>query len=141
VGEIILEAVRSDVSAASARDNYAKLSLEFTESLRIIAEVAHEHAERHNYCSEYDEIIASINSRLPSDRKLPLREKDFDLNVEYTVTIKMASSVSVTANNFEDAEEQLRENFDDYVDVIEQIRQNPWIIDVEDVSIGDIEED
>jgi hypothetical protein len=72
-----------------------------------------EESNDRGWCNEFDEIIEEMNVDL--NVPLPVREKDFELSVTFTVT--GSRSVTVRAASLDDAVEQFKENIDDHMDV------------------------
>jgi len=90
------------------------------EDIARIGERLIEESDKRNWCEEFDEIIDDINVRL--HLALPIRCREFEVTVNYSVYA--SSVVSVTARNEDDAIASVRDNFDDYVDVMDSVQDS-----------------
>ena len=139
IGAIILEAARANARANSHLNLYKTVCEQFTKALSLIGEKGAAASERYDWCAAYDEVIDEINEALPSEFQIPTREKEFELTASITVTLTMDCSASVTAKSFEDAVDALKDDFDGYVDVMQQMRDNHYSVNIEDVEVDEVE--
>jgi hypothetical protein len=69
-------------------------------ALELIGDRLIEEANNRDWCSIYDDVIESLNGQLPSGWELPVRSKNWDVTVEFTVRLV----TTVTAQDDDDAE-------------------------------------
>ena len=72
-------------------------------------------AEGRGWCSEYDEFVEGVNSRL-SASLLPEREQEYEIEVEITGTLRTTAYVMVSARSEEDARAKVSDDPDEYID-------------------------
>lgn len=71
-------------------------------------------ADRHNLCEEYDEVIKTINSLLPSDLQLQARTRTYNVRVNCRRTIETWLDVEVQAASEEEAVEMVDDDPEHY---------------------------
>ena len=82
----------------------------------LIDATMREAQEAHDWCTEYDDAVEVLNSRLHVGfLTMPEREREF--TVHLTVTRTYSTSVSVTASSDDDASEIVENDADSYVDL------------------------
>lgn len=109
VGEIVWALNNSHLR--ENRVSQARLTFERDayRALEIIGERLLKESDDRGWCDEFDRIIDEVNESLPGPFALPVREKEYAVEWEETVTVTISRSTRVTARNEEDAIEQARD--------------------------------
>lgn len=100
-----------------------------------IGEMVFDEADKNDWDEKAFDLIESINDALPRGFRIPLREREFDVEVTISGTISMHHTVTVKARSQEDAEDSIRDCPDDYFDPDEVLREE----NIRYVSIDNIE--
>lgn len=86
-----------------------------------LGQFAMEVADNHNYCDEYDNVVEAVNQSLRDAGyglvQLPVREQEYEVQVNVRATIWGSTTVMVTARCEEDAMDQVRDDPDSYTNI------------------------
>lgn len=103
VGELAVYYASEARIADAWMKRYDNIHSQANAAIAAIGERLMQEAESRNWCSEYDEIIADVNSALPGMFQLPVRERDYTVSWSETYTITVHRSATVTARDEENA--------------------------------------
>ena len=84
-------------------------------TMELISDTLNEEASERNFCSEWDQIVKSLNERLPSTHQLTGREREYTVSWTESYTVNVDRCETVTAANPDEAREQCEE-MDNYED-------------------------
>jgi hypothetical protein len=90
--------------------------------IATIGETLMREAERRNWCSEYDEIVDGINSRITVELPVRNSEEEFEVTVSGYVRVPFSYSMTVTASDSGDAHEIASNTWADQVDAGDLLR-------------------
>lgn len=103
----------------ASRDDYKQqLGTSVTrhaEDIRRIGEALMSEADFRQWCDLYDDFVDKLNDSLSI--KLPTRQREWDVEVEYTVRVRR----SIDATSYSNAVDELRETIENDFDDIEDI--------------------
>ena len=115
-------------------ENLTKCIRNAHETLRIISDFVNEEAEIRGWCDEFDGIIDRVNDQIPFG-ELTKRAREYALQVTLNVSASTIHTVTITASNIEDAEEELRSNLSEYIDEREIVGDIDCLDDIDIVDI------
>ncbi len=117
-------------------DNLSTLRVKGETSMEIISNKFFDEAEKREWCDEAFKFIHEINSELPLPFNIPLREKEFEVEVTVTGTISVHHMATVKARSQEEAEDNMRDCPDDYFDPEEILRdENLRYISIDNIEV------
>ena len=97
-------------------------------AIQFIGERLIREAEDRDWCDEFDRFVESVNNEIPSRFALPTRRREYEVTWSETVTVTVDRSVTVIADNPDDAIECAKE-IDDGAsnnEIMEAIRYGGW---------------
>ena len=103
VGELVVYYASEARTADAWMKRYDNVHAQANAAIEAIGQRLIEEAEKRNWCSEFDEIIADVNASLPGPFQLPVRERDYTVTWSETYTITVHRSATVTARDEENA--------------------------------------
>lgn len=122
--EPVVEAPAEPVRVMSEEDRLRARLREAEErhrtDIQIIGETLMREANRRNWCSEYDEIVDGINSRISVE--LPEREREHEVVISGYVRVPFSYSMTVTAGDSDDAYEIASDTWSDNVSASDLLR-------------------
>lgn len=75
-------------------------------------------AEQRGWCDDYDRFVEELNERL--SKQLEVRTRDYDVEVEYNVTVRR----TINASSYEDARDELKESVESDLDSIDDVNHS-----------------
>ena len=84
-------------------------------TMELISDTLNEEASERDFCSEWDQIVTSLNEKLPSTHQLTGREREYTVSWTESYTVNVDRCETVTAANPDEAREQCEE-MDNYED-------------------------
>lgn len=105
--------------------------------IQMIGETLMREANRRNWCSEYDEIVDGINSRISVE--LPLRRREHEVVISGYVRVPFSYSMTVEAEDSDDAYEMASETWSDQVSAGDLLRNYTDSYDAEIEDDYDVE--
>lgn len=91
------------------------------DDISLIGESLQQEAANRSWCSEYDEVVQTINQRLTVE--LPTRERDYDVTVIARVTIRVQATDEDSARN---AAAEIASNLESRVDGMGGVHTSSW---------------
>ena len=136
VSYLSIEAKALREELAITVDNLSSLRVKGETSMEIISNKFFDEAEKRDWCAEAFKFIEGINSELPLPFNIPLREREFEVEVTITGTISVTHMATVKARSQEDAEDNVRDCPDDYFDPEEILRdENLRYMSIDNVEV------
>jgi hypothetical protein len=130
LGEIVWAMNNSYLREDRVSKDRLNFSNDAYRAIEIIGERLLQESQDRGWCDEFDRIIDEVNESLPGPFALPVREKEYEVTWEETVTVTVSRSTLVTARNEEDAIEQVREGDEvENHEVLEAVRDGNWEAD------------
>ena len=82
-------------------------------AMELISDTLNEEASERDFCSEWDQIVKSLNEQLPSTHQLTGRQREYTVAWTESYTVNVEREETVTAANPDEAREQC-EQMDNY---------------------------
>lgn len=106
VANDLAEARRQREATAQDRDRYHTQVMSARDAIQIIGDRLNEEAEERDWCEEFDRIVADVNESLhPLGYELPVREREYTVEITITGTITTTYTHTVTASSPEAAQD------------------------------------
>lgn len=89
-----------------------------------LCEVITETAEEAGYCDEYDKVVDEVNSRMSAkgySMGLTRRERDYEVDVSFSATVYINTTIVVRASSEEEAHDYVQDNPSDFMDMRELV--------------------
>lgn len=109
-----LEAWQSRYKATKERIDHLNTQFDY------LCQVINETAEEAGYCDEYDKVVEEVNSRMRAKNysmSLPRREREYEVEVTFSTTVEVTTTVMVTAASEDEACEYVDESPSDFMDM------------------------
>jgi len=128
IGEIIWALNNSHLREDRVSKDRLTFSTDAYRALEIIGERLLQESQDRGWCDEFDRIIDEVNESLPGPFALPVREKEYEVTWDETVTVTVSRCTTVTARNEQDAIDQVRNDGDEVEnhEVIDAVREGHW---------------
>ena len=100
----------------SAKERLDRMHTQFDYLCDVITETA----EEAGYCNEYDKVVDEVNSRMAGkgySMGLKRREREYEVEVSFSATIHINTTVMVTAASEDEACQYVEENPSDFMDI------------------------
>ena len=104
-------------SYENERSAHMRIRNNFERSMEIVGSALNREADNRGWCSEYDDIVDSVNNDLPGPYMLPERAREYEVTWTETYTVKVSRSATIRAKSEDEAIDDARdwESADEYL--------------------------
>jgi hypothetical protein len=117
LGQIIWVLNTFRMEANKARREYDEHKTRAADAIRHIGESLIVEAENRGWCDEYDSFVEALNDSLPPDLMLPVRLKEYEVEIQIDISHTVYQTVSVMATSQDEANRMIENDADSHVDI------------------------